>query len=66
VPNESLEQIISLLPGLSSPTVQSLARQGWSSVHSVINEQDFWLKIEQIKSAGAEGILIMPIEKLIY
>lgn len=65
-PNDSLEQIISLLPGLSSPTVQSLARPGWSSIHSVINEQDFWEKIEQIKAAGAEGILIMPIEKLIY
>ncbi|MCZ2394336.1 MAG: ATP phosphoribosyltransferase [Chitinophagales bacterium] len=65
-PNEKLEEIISLLPGLSSPTVQSLAREGWSSVHSVIQDQDFWEKIEQIKSAGAEGILIMPIEKLIY
>ncbi len=65
-PNDSLEQIISLLPGLSSPTVQTLVRPGWSSIHSVINEQDFWEKIEQIKAAGAEGILIMPIEKLIY
>lgn len=65
-PNESLDKIISLLPGISSPTVQTLARPGWSSIHSVINEQDFWEKIEQIKAAGAEGILIMPIEKLIY
>ncbi|MCO5230301.1 MAG: ATP phosphoribosyltransferase [Chitinophagales bacterium] len=65
-PNEKLDQIISLLPGLSSPTVQSLAREGWSSVHSVIQDQDFWEKIEQIRAAGAEGILIMPIEKLIY
>ncbi len=65
-PNDKLDEIIKLLPGLSSPTVQSLARAGWSSVHSVINEQDFWERIEQIKDAGAEGILIMPIEKLIY
>lgn len=65
-PNDKLEQIIKLLPGLSSPTVQSLARDGWSSVHSVIDEQDFWERIELIKEAGAEGILIMPIEKLIY
>lgn len=65
-PDESLEEIISLLPGISSPTVQPLAKQGWSSVHSVITEKDFWEKIEQIKAAGAEGILIMPIEKLIY
>ena len=65
-PNESLSKIIELLPGLSSPTVQSLARPGWSSIHSVINEKDFWEKIERIKEAGAEGILIMPIEKLIY
>lgn len=65
-PNDKLDQIIDLLPGLSSPTVQSLAIDGWSSVHSVIKEQDFWERIELIKAAGAEGILIMPIEKLIY
>lgn len=65
-PNESLNAIISLLPGISSPTVQSLARPGWSSVHSVITEKDFWEIIEQLKAAGAEGILVMPIEKLIY
>jgi ATP phosphoribosyltransferase len=65
-PNESLETIIGLLPGISSPTVQPLVKEGWSSIHSVITEQDFWEKIEQIKAAGAEGILIMPIQKLIY
>lgn len=65
-PNESLEEIIALLPGISSPTVQPLAKSGWSSVHSVITEQDFWDKIARIKAAGAEGILVMPIEKLIY
>lgn len=65
-PNESLHKIISLLPGISSPTVQALAKEGWSSVHSVITEHDFWEKIQQLKEAGAEGILVMPIEKLIY
>ena len=65
-PNESLDKIISLLPGISSPTVQALAKSGWSSVHSVITQKDFWEKIQQLKEAGAEGILVMPIEKLIY
>lgn len=65
-PNESLDIIISLLPGINSPTVQALAKEGWSSVHSVITEKDFWEKIQQLKEAGAEGILVMPIEKLIY
>lgn len=65
-PNVSLEKIISLLPGINSPTVQALAKQGWNSVHSVITEKDFWEKIQQLKDAGAEGILVMPIEKLIY
>ena len=65
-PNKSLERIISLLPGINSPTVQPLAKEGWSSVHSVITEKDFWEKIQQLKEAGAEGILVMPIEKLIY
>ncbi|MBK9328752.1 MAG: ATP phosphoribosyltransferase [Sphingobacteriales bacterium] len=65
-PNVSLEKIISLLPGINSPTVQALAKEGWSSVHSVITEKDFWEKIQQLKDAGAEGILVMPIEKLIY
>ena len=65
-PNKSLDNIISLLPGISSPTVQALAKEGWSSVHSVITENDFWDKIQKLKDAGAEGILVMPIEKLIY
>ena len=65
-PNESLEKIISLLPGINSPTVQALAKDGWSSVPSVITEKDFREKIQQLKDAGAEGILVMPIEKLIY
>lgn len=65
-PNESLPKIFELLPGINAPTVQALSKQGWSSVHSVITEKDFWNKIQQLKTAGAEGILVMPIEKLIY
>jgi ATP phosphoribosyltransferase len=64
-PNDSLERIISLLPGMKSPTVLPLAQPGWSSVHSVLNENDFWDIIEKLKDAGAQGILVVPIEKMI-
>ena len=64
-PNDSLDKIISLLPGMKSPTVLPLATSGWSSVHSVIDENDFWRIIEQLKGAGAQGILVVPIEKMI-
>ena len=64
-PNDQLSKIISLLPGMKSPTVLPLASPGWSSVHSVIAESDFWEIIEQLKAAGAEGILVVPIEKMI-
>jgi ATP phosphoribosyltransferase len=64
-PNESLQQIISLLPGMKSPTVLPLAESGWSSVHSVLSEDEFWDKIEALKKAGAQGILVVPIEKMI-
>jgi ATP phosphoribosyltransferase len=64
-PNDQLPKIISLLPGMKSPTVLPLASPGWSSVHSVIAESDFWEIIEQLKAAGAEGILVIPIEKMI-
>jgi len=64
-PNDKLETIIALLPGIKSPTVLPLASPGWSSVHSVIAESDFWEIIEQLKNAGAEGILVIPIEKMI-
>jgi ATP phosphoribosyltransferase len=64
-PNDQLSKIISLLPGMKSPTVLPLASPGWSSVHSVIAESDFWEIIEQLKAAGAEGILVIPIEKMI-
>lgn len=64
-PNDKLKEIIALLPGMKSPTVLPLADAGWSSVHSVLNENDFWDIIEQLKSAGAQGILVVPIEKMI-
>jgi ATP phosphoribosyltransferase len=64
-PNSSLEKIIRLLPGMKSPTVLPLAESGWSSVHSVLHEDEFWEKIEALKQAGAEGILVVPIEKMI-
>lgn len=64
-PNNNLEQIVKLLPGMRSPTVLPLAEEGWSSVHSVIEEDEFWEKIELLKKAGAEGILVVPIEKMI-
>ncbi len=64
-PNQKLKEIISLLPGMKSPTVLPLAEPGWSSVHSVVNENDFWDIIEKLKYAGAQGILVVPIEKMI-
>lgn len=64
-PNDNLAQIISLLPGMKSPTVLPLAEEGWSSVHSVLNENDFWDIIESLKAAGAQGILVVPIEKMV-
>ncbi|MFY0599277.1 MAG: ATP phosphoribosyltransferase [Cyclobacteriaceae bacterium] len=64
-PNENIEGIIKLLPGMRSPTVLPLAQDGWSSIHSVINEDDFWENIEKLREAGAEGVLVVPIEKMI-
>jgi ATP phosphoribosyltransferase len=64
-PNDSLQKIIALLPGMKSPTVLPLAESGWSSVHTVLNEDEFWDKIEQLKEAGAQGILVVPIEKMV-
>jgi ATP phosphoribosyltransferase len=64
-PNEKLKDIIALLPGMKSPTVLPLAEAGWSSVHSVLNENDFWDIIERLRDAGAQGILVVPIEKMI-
>lgn len=64
-PNDSLERIVELLPGMKSPTVLPLAKSGWSSVHSVINQHQFWDIIDDLKRYGAEGILICPIEKMV-
>lgn len=65
VPNEKIDHVIKLLPGMKSPTVMPLVENDWSSVHTVINENDFWNVIDQLKQAGAEGILVAPIEKMI-
>ncbi|WP_286761653.1 ATP phosphoribosyltransferase [Salegentibacter sp. UBA1130] len=64
-PNENLENIIKLLPGMRSPTVLPLAEEGWSSIHTVINEERFWEVIDELKQNGAEGILVAPIEKMV-
>jgi ATP phosphoribosyltransferase len=65
-PNEKIQEIARLLPGMKSPTVVPLAQEGWSSMHSVIEENDFWDIIGRLKKAGAEGILVVPIEKMIF
>lgn len=65
VPNEKLEEVISVLPGMRSPTVMPLATAGWSSVHTVLDEECFWEIIGKLKASGAEGILVSPIEKMI-
>ncbi len=64
-PNDRLEQIASIIPGMKSPTVLPLAKPGWSSLHSVVPEGIFWDVLEQLKEAGAEGILVVPIERMI-
>ncbi|UXP33193.1 ATP phosphoribosyltransferase [Reichenbachiella agarivorans] len=65
VPNDKIDNIIKMLPGMRSPTVLPLAEAGWSSVHTVIEEGQFWQVIDELKNAGAEGILIVPIEKMV-
>jgi len=64
-PNDKIDEIIRILPGMKSPTVMPLAASGWSSVHTVITESDFWNIIDQLKASGAQGILIVPIEKMV-
>lgn len=64
-PNENLDKIVSVLPGIKSPTVLPLYEEGWSSVHSVVNENQFWEIIGRLKEYGAQGILVIPIEKMI-
>lgn len=65
VPNRSIETVIALLPGMKSPTVMPLAEEGWSSIHTVIKEDDFWSIVDQLHEVGAEGILVSPIEKMV-
>lgn len=64
-PNDSLDQITAILPGMKSPTILPLAKEGWSSIHSVISQDEFWEVIDKLKEAGAEGILVCPIEKMV-
>ena len=64
-PNDKLDDIIRLLPGMRSPTVLPLAEEGWSSIHTVINEERFWEVIDELKQQGAEGLLVVPIEKMV-
>jgi len=64
-PEEAVERICSILPGMKSPTIVPLVEKGWCSLHSVVKEDEFWERIHQLKEAGAEGILVIPIEKMI-
>jgi ATP phosphoribosyltransferase len=64
-PNNSIPAITRILPGIKSPTILPLAESGWSSIHSVVKEDEFWEIIDQLKQAGAEGILVVPIEKMV-
>ena len=65
VPNSKIDAITAILPVLKSPTILPLAQEGWSSLHSVIDEDKFWNNIDALKSAGAEGILVVPIDKMV-
>ena len=65
VPNDKIEAVSAILPVLKSPTVLPLAEEGWSSLHSVIDEDKFWNVIDELKQAGAEGILIIPVDKMV-
>ncbi|MEC3908078.1 ATP phosphoribosyltransferase [Tamlana sp. 2201CG12-4] len=64
-PNDKIQDIINVLPGMKSPTVLPLAQEGWSSVHSVISKNQFWDVIDELKAKGAQGILVCPIEKMV-
>jgi len=64
-PDEAIDKISSILPGMKSPTVLPLAKEGWSSMHSVVKEDEFWDVIDQLRTLGAEGILVIPIEKMV-
>ena len=64
-PNEAIDDITAILPGMKSPTITPLRQEGWSSLHSVVKENEFWEIIDQLKDLGAQGILVIPIEKMI-
>jgi ATP phosphoribosyltransferase len=64
-PNEKIPDIVKIIPGMKSPTIMPLAEKGWSSLHSVLNENKFWEVIDKLKELGAQGILVIPIEKMI-
>jgi ATP phosphoribosyltransferase len=64
-PNDKLDAIVKILPGMNSPTILPLAKEGWSSLHSVLNKNDFWNIIDELKTNGAEGILVCPIENMV-
>ena len=65
IEKKNLARIVELLPGVKSPTVVPLVDEGWVAIHTVIEERDFWEKINLVKAAGAQGIVVMPIEKII-
>ncbi|MBU2939960.1 ATP phosphoribosyltransferase [Lacinutrix sp. C3R15] len=65
VPNDKIDEVAAILPVLKSPTILPLAQEGWSSLHSVIDEDKFWNNIDALKNAGAEGILVVPIDKMV-
>ena len=65
VPNDKIKKVTDILPVLKSPTIMPLAEEGWSSLHSVIDEDKFWNSIDELKNAGAEGILVVPIDKMV-
>ena len=64
-PSDKVKDIVAILPGIKSPTVMPLATEGWTSIHTVLDEKHFWEIVNQLKAAGAEGILVLPIEKMI-
>ena len=65
VPTDKVQDVVAVLPGAKSPTIMPLATDGWSSIHTVVDEKSFWEIISRLKELGAQGILVMPIEKMI-
>ena len=65
VPTDKVQEIVTVLPGVKSPTIMPLATEGWSSIHTVLEQKCFWEIIGKLKAIGAQGILVLPIEKMI-